>query len=124
MCNFIGWNICNTNCSEWGNYDNVASKSYNTFYHSLYKASDWIYYNDENTSIYKSGDDDTNKWVFPTGVFVTNSNVSTVKNLNCFIIKYKSLFFFYFNTIDRKLKRKKGYILFFFLKIVYNFFSE
>lgn len=75
VCRFIGQSICDSDCSGWGNYGRTASKSYTDLYHSSDKASDWLH---ATSSFSKSGDN-TARWAFPTGQFVTSSNVSTEK---------------------------------------------
>ena len=74
MCNFIGWNTCNTDCSSWGNYANVKSKTYSSLTHSADTSSDWFTEN----NIFKKNDN-TNKWIFPTGVFETETGKNTAQ---------------------------------------------
>ena len=71
MCNFIGWSIANGNCSSWGNYANVAGKSYEG-YHSADCNSNWV-----NDKITKGTSN--NRFIFPTGKFVNSNNGTTAK---------------------------------------------
>lgn len=73
MCNFIGWDTCISNCSSWGNYSTTAGKSY-TGYHASDVASNWV--SENNVAKNALG---TNRWVFPTGKFVTVDNKTTMK---------------------------------------------
>ena len=71
MCDFIGWNVCNSDCTSWGNYANIASANYET-YHSSDCASDWK--RDTTTK-----GTSNNRWIFTTGKFVNSSNGNTAK---------------------------------------------
>ena len=85
-CEFIGWDIANSDCSEWGCYASVQSQKY-TGYHSSDKSSNWIY--EENVVKEGAVVDETNPladgkgWVFPTGKFV-NSNGGNTSKKNIF----------------------------------------
>ena len=74
MCNFIGWNTCDTDCRTWGNYGNVKSKTYSSLTHATDIRSDWF---TENNVTKK--DDYTNRWIFPTGVFETAAGRNTAQ---------------------------------------------
>ena len=83
MCNFIGWDICDTNCSSWGNYGNVKSSLY-TGYHSPGASNNWInetgVTKGNGTALDSNGNGYyTNRWVFPTGKFVNENGGKTVK---------------------------------------------
>ena len=74
MCKFIGWNIADGDCSSWGNYSNVKSKVYTSLTHAMDRRSDWFTENNVQKK-----DDDTNRWIFPTGTFINDSNKNTVQ---------------------------------------------
>ena len=76
MCSYIGWDVCNTDCRSWGNYGNVVSAEY-TGYHSTDCYSDWL-----TNTITKLGDY-TNRFIFPTGMFV-NENKGTTEKKNIY----------------------------------------
>ena len=48
MCNFIGWNLCNSANQTWGNFWNVLGQENYTGYHSSKPGSNWIF-SDEGT---------------------------------------------------------------------------
>lgn len=73
MCKFIGWDECNNDCTNWGNYANIASAKYKG-YHSSDCASDW---KNETTESVKGTDN--NRWIFPTGKFVNDNDKTTAK---------------------------------------------
>ena len=74
MCNFIGWNIADGDCRSWGNYGNVKSKTYSSLTHATDIRSDWFTENNVQKK-----DDYTNRWIFPTGTFVNDSNKNTAQ---------------------------------------------
>ena len=72
MCNFIGWNIANGNCTSWGNHAGSVSKQYNDLWHSTYNVLyDWTH---ETTTVSKSSG---TYWLFPTGMFVSSAEKDT-----------------------------------------------
>lgn len=79
MCKFIGgttdgnYGICDQDCSTWGNYGNVVSAPY-TGYCSPDGSSAWIMVENK----VKSGDF-KERFIFPTGRFVTDKNGTTNK---------------------------------------------
>ena len=73
-CQFIGLDIANDDCSDWGCYLTTESENY-TGYHSNDKSSDWVY--DENAV--KNGTDSGQSWVLPTGKFINNKGENTCK---------------------------------------------
>jgi len=75
MLKFLLGDNWNSDCSTWGNYSNNQSTIYNTLYHSSASSNNWVYYNNANETTYKVD----NWWIFPTGIFVSNSSVSTAK---------------------------------------------
>lgn len=74
MCKFIGWDICDTDCSSWGNYGHVKSKVYSSLTHTSDIRNDWFTENNVQKK-----DDSTNRWFFPTGVFVNENNRNTAQ---------------------------------------------
>ena len=74
MCKFIGWELTDIDASSWGNCSNVKSKIYSSLMHSTSARTDWF---TENGTIQKGTND--NMWVFPTGVFETESGENTAK---------------------------------------------
>lgn len=83
MCNFIGWNIADGDCSAWGNYSNTVSSIYSG-YHSTGSKSDWLTENDVIKEVAEDEDADgtldfENKWIFPTGKFVSSNNGTTAQ---------------------------------------------
>ena len=84
MCNFIGWTTCDSDCTSWGNYYNIASQETGTIWHSGIDAGvgDGLYYWN-NTTTTKSALDDTNsRMIFATGQFVnTNGGTTNKKNI-------------------------------------------
>ena len=78
MCKFIYWTTCDEDCTNWGNYNNIASKTYTeTIWHSTDRANDWT----SGSNIAKGTSN--NRWVFPTGKFV-NSNEDTTEKKHIF----------------------------------------
>ena len=82
MCKFIGWSICDSACTTWGNYYNVKSKVYtNAIWHSGTRAGgkdllDW-----HNSAITKTASNSTDaEIVFATGTFVNINGKTTDKN--------------------------------------------
>ena len=73
MCKFIGWDVANSDCSNWGNYTNVKSKIYTSLTHSEDFRSDWFI----ESNIQKGSSN--NRWIFPTGVFINENNQVTMK---------------------------------------------
>lgn len=96
MCKFIGWDKCDSDCTSWGNYINIASKTYadNEMWHSGYQnyaadttkngLSNWF-----NTGFKKDNrdtlatKDTTERVVFPTGSF-ENANGGTTAQKNIY----------------------------------------
>lgn len=74
VCRFIGQSVCDSDCTTWGNYRKAQSKAYTDLYHSSDNSSDWIH---STSSISKLTSN--NRWIFPTGIFVNNSNETTEK---------------------------------------------
>ena len=72
MCNFIGWNTCDSDCSSWGNYANVTALVF-TGYTSNHGVNDWV----QRTNAVKANSG--NAWIFPTGMFKNASNGKTVQ---------------------------------------------
>jgi formylglycine-generating enzyme required for sulfatase activity len=85
MCNFIGWNLCDSNSSTWGNYKNATgtiskghmgtADSYNDASHSY-----WILLNESPFEKYQN-----TKTVSATGSFVVShdgkTNTTAQKNI-------------------------------------------
>ena len=70
VCNFIGWEISNSDCEKWGNYWNSVSMSYSNLWHSGGDSQKWN--NDKKISKAKDDID-----VFPTGTFVNSDGTNT-----------------------------------------------
>lgn len=73
MCNYIGWDICESDDVQWGNFFNSVSKAYDKLWCS--KSSDYYAW-EESTSITK---DSNTAMVFPTGIFENENNQKTVQ---------------------------------------------
>ena len=77
MCKFIGWSIADSDCRTWGNYSNVASKTYTeTIWHSTNEANDWI---NESNIAKGSSDNPYTRWIFSTGKFEISGGGTTDK---------------------------------------------
>lgn len=72
MCKFIGWDISDSDCSNWGNYANVTSVPFTGFTSNNLK-SDWV----PRLNVTKGTEE--NYWIFPTGKFITVMGKNTIQ---------------------------------------------
>ena len=85
MCEFIGWNICNTGNQTWGNCWNVLGEDNYSGFHSSKPGSNWIKNNNgeqKPASREQGGTCATDRntyWVFPTGLFKNSIGVGSDK---------------------------------------------
>ena len=69
MCKFIGWDICDSDCTNWGNYYNIGSSSYSGL-RSESNNGTWSELATKTANSYS---------MFPTGTFVNSYGYNTAK---------------------------------------------
>ena len=75
MCNFIGWSICDSDCTSWGNYYNAASKVYGSGVtgHSGIDSNYTYWYTDATEKLKNKRE------VFATGMFENTEGRNTAQ---------------------------------------------
>ena len=78
MCEFIGWDVANSDCKDWGNFRNVESSVYSGYCSGRSGMDRWT----QKKDIVKSASDDWIKdlaIVFPCGMFKTKDGRDTAQ---------------------------------------------